>query len=73
MQTQVKSDLISGLTAKPEVKHGLSESKRKEIFKALVKAEDRADAEAQRMCPLPDPLKPGYSQAQARSQIEKQA
>lgn len=69
----VKSELISQLDAKPEVKHGLSESKRIEIFRALVRAEDRADADAQRTYPLPDPLKPGYSQDKATAQVMKQA
>jgi hypothetical protein len=73
IQTQVKTELIAQLDAKPEVKHGLSESKRKEIFRALVTAEDRAHADAQRMYPLPDPSKPGYSQAKASEQVKKQA
>jgi hypothetical protein len=73
VDTQVRTDLIAQLDAKPEVKHGLPESKRKEIFRAIVAAEDRADADAQRMYPLPDPLKPGYSQARASEQIMKQA
>jgi len=73
VDTQVKTELISQLDAKPEVKHGLPESKRKEIFRAIVTAEDRADADAQRMYPLPDPLKPGYSQAKASAQVMKQA
>lgn len=71
--TRVKTELISHLTAKPEVKHGLPESKRKEIFRAIVNAEDRADKDAQRMYPLSDPLKPGYSQAKASTQVKKQA
>jgi hypothetical protein len=52
VDTRVKTELIAQLTAKPETKHGLSESKRKEIFRALVLAEDRADSEAQRRFPL---------------------
>jgi uncharacterized protein (DUF433 family) len=73
IETQVKTELIAQLDAKPEVKHGLPESKRKEIFRAIVTAEDRADADAQRMYPLPDPSKSGYSQAKASEQIKKQA
>lgn len=72
-ESRVKTELISQLTAKPEVKHGLSESKRKEIFTAIVRAEDRADKNAQRLYPLLDPLKPGYSQAEATAQFRKQA
>ena len=71
VDTQVKTELISQLDAKPEVKDGLPESKRKEIFRAIVTAENRADADAQRMYPLPDPLKPGYSQAKASEQLMK--
>jgi hypothetical protein len=73
VNTQVKTELISQLDAKPEVKHGLPESRRKEIFTAIVRAEDRADTDAQRMYPLPDPLKPGYSRAKASAQVMKQA
>lgn len=73
VDTRVKAELISQLGAKPEVKHGLPESQRKELFRAIVTAEDRADADAQRMYPLSDPLKPGYSQAKARAKVRKQA
>ena len=73
VDTEVKKEQISQLDAKPEVKHGLPESKRKEIFRAIVTAEDRAYADAQRMYPLPDPSKPGYSQAKASEQLKKQA
>lgn len=52
VDTQVKTELISQLTAKPEVRSGLSESTRKEIFRAIVLAEDRADSEAQQRYPL---------------------
>jgi ribosomal protein L40E len=50
--TRVKIELISQISAQPEVRNGLSESTRKEIFKVLVLAEDRADSEAQRRYPL---------------------
>ncbi|MEE9555451.1 MAG: hypothetical protein V3W18_14285 [candidate division Zixibacteria bacterium] len=73
VDTEVKTEQISQLDAKPEVKHGLPESKRKEIFRAIVTAEDRAVADASRIYPLPDPGKPGYSQAKASEQYEKQA
>ena len=73
IETSMKTELIEQFYAKPEVKHGFPESKRKEIFSALVAAEDRADADAERMHPLPDASKPGYSQAKAREQIEKYA
>lgn len=51
VEIEVKTHVISQLDAKPEVKHGLPESKRKEIFRASVTAEDRADADALRMYP----------------------
>lgn len=73
IDTQVKTELIAQLDAKSEVKYGLSELRRKEIFRAIVSAERRADADAQRMYPLPDPLKPGYSQAKASEQVMRQA
>jgi len=70
---KVKAALISQLDTKPEVKHGLPESKRIEIFRASVTAEDRANADAERRHPLPDPLSRGYSQAKANAQVMKQA
>jgi ribosomal protein L40E len=73
VDTRVKTELIAQLTASPEQKHGLSESKRKEIFRASVTAEDRAAADAERLHPIPDPSKPGYSQSQASAQVMKQA
>lgn len=73
IDTQVRTELIAYLVAKPEVEHGLSESTRKEIFRAIVTAEDRAYADAERMYPLPDPSEPGYSQAKAAEQLVKQA
>lgn len=69
---EVKTNLIEQLDSKPEVKNNLSESKRKEIFREIIIAERQADAEAQRMYPLPDPSKYGYSQAKASKQLEKQ-
>ena len=46
---------------------------RKNIFRDIVKAEDRAYAVAQHKYPLQDPLKPGYSKARANAQLKKQA
>lgn len=73
IDTQVKTELIAQLDEKLEVKHGLPESKRKEIFRESVMAEDRASAEAERLYPLPDPRKSGYSQTEASEQVMKQA
>jgi hypothetical protein len=72
INAEVKTELISQPIAKPQVKRGLSESKRQEVFRAIVAAEDRADKDAHRMYPLPDARKPGYSQAKARAQLDKQ-
>jgi hypothetical protein len=60
------------LKAAPEEKFGLSEEKRKEIWDEIVKAEDRANKEAEERYPLPDPSKPGYSQTKVRDIIIKQ-
>jgi len=68
----VKTELIPQLTATPEVTHGLTETKRKEIFREIVKAEDRADADAQKRCPLPNPAQPGYTSSGAKEQFKKQ-
>ncbi len=69
---QIKTELIAQFYAKPKFKHGLSESKRKEIFRAMLMAGKRAEVDAQCMYPLPDPTKPSdYLQAKATKQIEK--
>ena len=57
---------------KGPVATGIDEGKRKEIYSAIVKAERRATSEAERMHPIPDPSKPGYSQDKAGEQIKKQ-
>jgi hypothetical protein len=72
IDTQVKTELIAQIYAKPEVKFDLIESKRKEIFIAIVTAEDRADKEAQHMYPIPDPLEPGYSREKVGTQWKLQ-
>lgn len=54
ISVKVASDLEAYLQAKRSEtpRQGLSEAKRKEIFRALVKAEDRATSEAQRHYPV---------------------
>jgi hypothetical protein len=69
-EIKVKTELLAYHNAGPQVKHDLSESKRKEIFKALIMAADRAEAEADRMYPWPSP---NDSQAKATEQIRKNA
>lgn len=73
IDTNIRTDLLSQIGAEPELKFGLSESKRREIFQASVRAEDRAQAEAERTYPMPDPRKPGYPLDLAGSQLSKQA
>lgn len=68
---QMKTELIAQGGAQPEVKYGLTEAKRQEVFRAVVMAQDRAELDADRISPMPDPSKPGYSQAKAKEQIEK--
>ncbi len=72
---EVRTELISQLGAKPEIKHGLTESIRKEIFRASVMAEDRANEEAEQMYPLSYPQTPirSYSKDKARAYIENYA
>jgi len=54
-EIKVKTHLLIHHNIKPQDKHNLSESKRKEIYKALIKASDRAEAEADRRYPWPSP------------------
>ena len=48
----VKDSQIKGLLAKPEIKFGLSENQRKQIWKEIIMAEDRASQEAEARYPL---------------------
>ncbi|MFC1467654.1 hypothetical protein ACFLQY_03045 [Verrucomicrobiota bacterium] len=73
IETNVKKELIANLGAEPEVKFGYSEEERKAIFRAIVLAEDKATTESERLYPLPDPSKGGYSQEEAQKQFMKQA
>jgi len=68
----VKTNLITQLTAKPETKFGLSESTRKEIFRAIVKAERRANKEAEDRFPIPF-NNPSLSKEEIRNQLMRQA
>lgn len=63
---------IAQLGAKPEEKFGLSEAKRKQIWRELIEAERLATRIADRTHPLPDVLKHGYSQFETKRQIRKQ-
>jgi len=64
---------ISQINVKTEEKFGLSESKRKQIWKELVEAEDKALIESEKKYPLPDVYNPGYSQSLFLKQYEKQS
>lgn len=70
---QVKKELLAQQDAEPEVKFGLAEDKRRQIFRALCTAEGRADKEASRVHPIPNPGEPDYSAAEARNQLLMQA
>ena len=72
IDTQVENKPISQHDIKQKVKLDLPESKRQEIFRASVKAEKSAYADSERLYPLPDPLKPGYSSTKASAQVRKQ-
>lgn len=50
--TQIRAELIAQHDRPPEEKFGLSEETRKEIFEAIVQAEDKAIAEAEQRYPL---------------------
>jgi PIN domain nuclease of toxin-antitoxin system len=54
-EINIKTNILAHRNAEPEVKHELSEAKRKEIYKALIMAADRAEAEADRKYPWPNP------------------
>lgn len=73
IETKVRTERVESLRVAPEEKFGLTEGERKEIFKAIVLAEDKATADAERLYPLPDPSKGGYSQEEAQKQFLKQA
>lgn len=66
----IKAEVLGFHNAGPQVKHDLSELKRKEIFKELIAASDRAEAEADRMYPWP---RAGESRAIADEKIRKNA
>ncbi|MEX2317491.1 MAG: hypothetical protein WD669_10095 [Pirellulales bacterium] len=73
IDTKIKTELIAQADAKPEVKHSFSEPKRKEIFKAIVSAEDRAHADVERVYPMPEIQQlPRFSQADLRELFMKQ-
>jgi len=69
----VRTDLISTLNDPPQVRHGLSEGQRREIYAAIVRAEDRAGKEAEAMYPLPEIMSPTYSRENARVQMQREA
>lgn len=69
-EIKVKTEWLTHDNDEPQVKKNLSEAKRKEIYKALIKAADRAEAEADRKYPWP---KPNDSRAKADEKIRKNA
>jgi hypothetical protein len=73
IETSLKKELISQSMMEPEVKYGYTESLRKEIFMAIVRVEDFADAEAERKYPVPKAKDSGYSQTNISEQMKKYA
>jgi len=55
----------------PEVKYGLTEEQRQQVWLGIVAAEDRAHAEAEATYPLPDPATSEYRQW-SRDQLDQQ-
>jgi len=53
VEVEVATNSIAELNTNPEIKHGLSEASRIEIWRARVLAEDRAEVEARRLYPQP--------------------
>ena len=51
-EAQVKTELVAQLGIPPEIKHDLSEATRIEIFGTIVRAEDRARQEAEKIFPI---------------------
>lgn len=68
----INENQLNQLGKEPEEKFGLSEDKRKEIWQAIVKAEDRAREESEKKYPTPDPSQANYSQELFMSQFDKQ-
>ena len=69
----IKRWIAEHLDSDSEVKHGLSEAKRKVIFREIVAAEDHAHADVERMYPLPEMHElPRHSQSELRQQFDKQ-
>jgi len=57
--------------AKPEDRFGLTEVKRRKIFKEIVSTEDKAQAEADKKYPISGQSTWGLSKSELRSQIDK--
>ena len=71
--SRVNTELMSQLTATPEVKFGLSETVRKQIYQASVRAEDRARIEAEQTYPLWPPPRLRSDTYDDEAQLVKQA
>jgi len=73
VDAKVRNDLVSQLYAKPKTVFGLSEAKRREIFRALWIAEGLAMKRAERAHPITSALSPDYRRANVSEQVMKQA
>ena len=72
IDTHIKTELIAKLNAIPEVKYGLSEEERKEVFISIIFAEENARIESEKLYPNPNPLDPNYSSINVKEIIRKQ-
>ena len=61
------------LDAESDLKFGYTEEERKAIFLELVRAEDKANNEAEFLFPTPDPLSDSYDQQAMQEALQSQA
>jgi hypothetical protein len=72
---RINESQLLQINAKPEEKFGLSEEKRKEIFKEIVKAEDKSYYEAEKTYPsasIEDILSSKFSKSENQEQLRRQ-
>jgi hypothetical protein len=73
VEISINDRQLNDTDSRPENKSGLSETKRKEVFQALVRAQDRAAREAANRYPMPNPVPRNYSTEGARRLLEARA
>ena len=70
-EISINEQQLKQLKARPEEKFGLPEEKSRLIFAEIVKAEDRAEKEADKKYPDLKPGEPGYSRAAGIEQMKR--